>query len=65
MPTSMYNLLHSLMVDEDVENVVKITTGEEICAAQYALAYLLGQSCDTELNKSTRSGSIDPKGALD
>ena len=64
-PTSMRNLLHSLVVDGDVENVVKISTGEESCTAQHALAYLLGQLCGIELSESARSNDIDPKGVLD
>ena len=64
--TSMRNLVHSLMVNQNVIDVVKIATGEKKCSAQFALAYFIGQMCGIELSESTVSKEdIDPKGLLD
>ena len=65
-PSSMYNLIYSLMKDGNVKKVVKEATGEETCSAQYALAYFIGQLCGIEINDSASSKDvIDPKCLLD
>lgn len=65
--TSMRNLLQSMMVDKSVNNIVNIATGEkaEVCSAQHALAYLLGQMCGIEISESASTKDIDPNDILD
>jgi len=43
------------LIDKSVNNIVNIATGEkaEVCSAQHALAYLLGQMCGIEISEST------------
>lgn len=61
--TSLRNLIHSLMMNDDVKNVVNIATGSEVCNSRHALAYFVGQLTGIELCEAT--SDEDPNGLLD
>ena len=56
---SLLNLVHALMVDNNVKTIVKDVTGSESVSALHALAYFVGQLSGIELSESSISDDED------